>query len=177
MIFLTLPDLPTEDQLLSQAIAGSQAAVMQIYESYYVPVYQYIRMRVDDRMAAEDLASEVFVRMIDAINGKNPPRQSLRGWLFQVARFVLHDHYGELRKLPSTVLDEWISDDQQPEVDFIRKMDFELLRQGIATLNAEQQEVLVLRFGQMLNLQETADVMGKSYSIAPSKTCVMPSVE
>lgn len=164
MIFLVLPDLVEEDRLMAEAVAGSQAAIMQIYESYYTPIYQYIRLRTADRMIAEDLASEVFLRMIDALRRRKPPRQSLRGWLFQVARNVIHDHYGKTEKMQDTVLDEWLPapDEHSPESQFFSRMDLEMVRQGIHQLNAEQQEVIALRFGQMLDLQATADIMGKS---------------
>lgn len=67
---------------------------MQIYEAYFTPIYQYIRLRVDDTMTAEDLASDVFVKLINALRGPNAPRTSLRGWLFRVARSAVADAYG-----------------------------------------------------------------------------------
>jgi RNA polymerase sigma-70 factor (ECF subfamily) len=166
MIFLVLPDFAEEDRLLAEAIDGSQAAVMQIYEIYHTPIYQYLRMRVADQMLAEDLASEVFVKLINALRGKRPPRDSLRGWLFQVARNVLHDHYGKATRMPDTTLEEWLPapDDEQPEPQFFSRVDLEVVRRGISQLNPEQQEVIVLRFGQMLDVQSTADIMGKSVS-------------
>jgi RNA polymerase sigma-70 factor (ECF subfamily) len=164
MIVLVLPDLPAEDRLLAQARQGQQDAIMQIYDSYFPPIFQFIRLRVGERELAEDLASEVFVKLVGALQGSNAPRHSLRGWLFRVARNEIHDHYGKSRQLPTTTLDEWIPDssDNDPEVQFIRAVSVERARHAIRMLASEQQEVLILRFGQMLSLQETADIMGKS---------------
>jgi RNA polymerase sigma-70 factor (ECF subfamily) len=69
-----------------------------------------------------------------------------------------------------TTLDDWIPEptDNDPEVQFMRSVDIERARQAIRMLAADQQEVLILRFGQMLSLQETADVMGKSTSAIKS---------
>lgn len=170
MVSLVLPDIPTEDRLLASARKGDQAAIMQIYESYFDPIYQYLRLRVDDRMAAEDLASEVFLKFITALNSRNAPNQSLRGWLFRVARNVLHDHYGYTRKMPVTTIEDWVSAPQEdePEIQFIQNIDAARARQAMQMLVAEQQEVLILRFGQALGLQETADIMGKSVSAIKS---------
>jgi RNA polymerase sigma-70 factor, ECF subfamily len=170
MIVMVLPDIPAEDRLLAQARQGDSEAVMKIYDSYFPPIYQFIRLRVGDRFLAEDLASEVFVKLVDALQGRNAPHHSLRGWLFRVARNEIHDHYGKSRQMPMTTLDDWIPEptDNDPEVQFMRSVDIERARQAIRMLAADQQEVLILRFGQMLSLQETADVMGKSTSAIKS---------
>lgn len=174
MIVLILPEIAEEDLLLDRARHGDKDAVMQIYEQYFPPIYQYIRLRVDDRMVAEDLASETFTGFIEAIDRGNAPRHSLRGWLFRVARNLIADHYGASRKMATVTLDEtvddWLNapDDDLPEANFIRHADAQQVRQAMHQLNPEQQEVLVLRFGQMLSVQATADVMGKSISAIKS---------
>ncbi len=170
MINLVLPDIPAEDRLLEQARRGNQEAISQIYESYFAPIYQFIRLRVDDAALAEDLAAEVFVKFIGALRGRNAPRQTLRGWLFRVARHVLHDHYAKAGQFATATLEEWLPapslDD--PEAQLIRALDRDQIRRAIRMLTAEQQEVLILRFGQRLSLQETADIMGKRVNAVKS---------
>ncbi len=167
MITLVLPDIPQEDRLLRLARTGDQQAVMAIYEHYFPPIYQFIRLRTADSMIAEDLASDVFVKLVKALRGGNAPQKSLRGWLFRVARNTLHDHYG--REIPTETLNEWVpAAESGPEAQFIQMFTLERVRQALRMLGAEQQEVLVLRFGQALSLQETADVMGKSVSAIKS---------
>ncbi len=170
MIVIVLPDIATEDRLLAEARGGDSDAIMEIYEQYFPPVYQFIRLRVGDAALAEDLTSEVFVKLVDALRGRNAPRQSLRGWVFRVARNVLATHFGKVRRYPMTSLEEWIPSpsEHDPEVQFIRTLNLERARQALRRLNAEQQEVLILRFGQKLDLQETADIMGKSVSAIKS---------
>lgn len=170
MINLVLPDIPTEDRLLEQARRGNQEAISQIYESYFAPIYQFIRLRVDDAALAEDLAAEVFVKFIGALRGRNAPRQTLRGWLFRVARHVLHDHYAKAGQFATATLEEWLPAPSldNPEAQLIRALDRDQVQQAIRMLTAEQQEVLILRFGQRLSLQETADIMGKRVNAVKS---------
>ena len=143
---------------------------MHIYEQYFPPVYQFIRLRVGDPVLAEDLTSEVFLKLVDALRGRNAPQQSLRGWVFRVARNVMSSHFGKMRQYPVTSLEDWMpaTSDHDPEVQFIRSLNLERARKALRKLNAEQQEVLILRFGQKLDLQETADIMGKSVSAIKS---------
>lgn len=167
---IVLPDLSTEDRLLAQARSGDQLAVMRIYDAYFSPVYQYIRLKLGDSMTAEDLAADVFVRFIAALRGGTAPRDSLRGWLFKVARHQIADYYGEQAKLPQTTLDDWVSapSEEQPEVQFLATVSTQRAQNAVRMLAADQQEVLVLRFGQQLTLQETAGIMGKSVSAIKS---------
>lgn len=170
MIVLVLPDIQEEDALLLRARGGDRAATMEIYERYFPPVYQFIRLRVDDPMVAEDLSSEVFVTLVESLRGRNAPRHSLRGWIFRVARSVLHAHYGKTKRFSSVALEEWMPepDDDGMESAAIRSINMEQAKQAIRSLNPEHQEVLILRFGQKLSLQETADIMGKSIAAIKS---------
>jgi len=171
MIVLVLPDLPTQDDLLEQASRGDQDALREIYVAYFTPIYQFIRIRVGDAQLAEDLASDVFLDFVVAVKGRGAgPRQNLRAWLFRVARNKIYDHYGHDRQYPTTTLEEWLPDtpEDNPEAQFVRALNLENAREALRQLAPEQQEVLILRFGQMLNLQETADIMGKTVSAIKS---------
>lgn len=170
MILLVLPDIAAEDQLLARARRGDQNAVMEIYESYFPPIYQFIRLRIEDAAQAEDIASDVFVKFIMALRQHKAPHHSLRGWLFKVARNEIHQHYGRKRRFPTTTLDEWMpaTSGDSPETDFIRTLDLERAQRALRMLAVDQQEVLILRFGQMLSLEETADIMNKSVSAIKS---------
>lgn len=166
MLLLLLPDLPDEDRLLAQARQGSRKAVGEIYETYFDPVFRFIRWRVDDPGLAEDLTSEVFIKFLNALQSPNAPRQSLRGWLFRVARNVLYDHYQQ--PVISSELDESLVAPDDAEADFIQRLDVERVRQAVGALAADQQEVLILRFGQMMSLEDTAESMGRTVSAIKS---------
>lgn len=170
MIFIVLPDIPAEDRLLDRARQGDQDAIRQIYEAYFSPIFQFIRMRVDDTYTAEDLSGNVFLKLVKACQEHKAPQKSLRGWLFKVARNEIYDYFGKQQRLAETVLAEWIPapDDHEPEVQFMRRLSIEHARYAIRQLSPDQQEVIILRFGQLLNLQETADIMGKSVQAVKS---------
>ncbi len=168
MFLIVLPDLDVEDRLLAAARRGDQDAIMRIYESYFPPIYQFIRLRVEDRQAAEDLASDVFVKFVSTLQTRQAPRTSLRGWLFRVARNLLHDYYGKQKQFPTTTLDEWVPATDDPEAQAFAAWDIDRTRRALRMLAEDQQEVLILRFGQGLNLQETADIMGRQVGAVKS---------
>ena len=163
---LGLPDLPEEDRLLAQARRGDRKAIAAIYETYFDPVYSFIRWRVDDPALAEDLTADVFMKFLSALQSPNAPRQSLRGWLFRVARNALHDHY--LRPGAADELDEDIPAPEDSEIALMRALDAERVRDALQSLADDQQEVLILRFGETMSLQDTADSMGRSVTAIKS---------
>lgn len=163
MLLIILPDLSEDEQLLADARHGSPAALTRIFDTYFQPVYGFIRLRVDDPALAEDLSSEVFVRLVTAMRQRSGPRSSLRGWLFQVARNLINDHYRGRKGFAESALDDWLPDTQNADMELlaIRASSAEQTRRALHTLSPDQQEVLILRFAQNLSLQETADLMGK----------------
>jgi RNA polymerase sigma-70 factor (ECF subfamily) len=159
-----LPDLATEDRLLARLTGGDKAVWSVIYERYFPAVYRFIRMRTPDKALAEDIASEVFIKLLDYSQLRRGPRTSLRGWLFKVTRHEMSRHLKQAQRTPLIALDTWeVPDDNADiEVQFIRTVDSEQALRALQKLNPNQQEVLILRFVEDLSLQETADVLGKN---------------
>lgn len=170
MIVIVLPDVAQERQLLHDASRKSQSAQKEIYEQYFSPIYNFIRLRVNDREQARDIAADVFLDFFIALNKPNPPRTSLRAWLFRVARNKIYDYYGHKKQISSETLEEWIpaSQEHNPESQFLHDYTLERTRRVLGMLADDQREVLILRFGQELSLQETADLMDRSVSAVKS---------
>lgn len=163
-----LPDIDTENRLLAMARRGDKRAVADIYEKYFPSVYQFVRLHVESTHSAEDIASEVFFRLVDNIGKSNGPQKTLRGWLFQVARNEIYRQHGKRRKMPTTTLEEWVPASDDVEAEFAQRAGIDRVRKALQMLSSEQQEVLILRFAEALSLEETADMMGKSVSAIKS---------
>jgi len=170
MFLIVLPDTSTENTLLFRLQSGDDDAVMAVYEEYFTPLFHYVRLKTGDPALAEDLVSEVFVKLIRALGTKSAPHSHLRGWLFRVARNEIATHYQKADKVNIIHLEEWMPapSETNPETRIGDLMEIHRMRHAIRMLNDEQQEVLILRFGQRLSLKETADIMDKSVSAIKS---------
>lgn len=152
----------TGDDLLQRVRAGDRQALTEAYETYLEPIYQFVRMRVNDRQVAEDITSTVFEKLIGAVQRGKGPRSHLRGWLFKVARNEIKDHYGRRIHLPLEGAQSLFSDAPGPEQHAAHQIEVERMRAALAQLSPEQQEVIILRFDQRLTLQETAEALGRN---------------
>jgi len=154
-----------EDELilLHRARSLDQEALAIIHDQYYKPIYRYIAYRVSDPQNAEDLTSEVFIRLLNALRDKHAPQNTLRGWLYGVASRVVKEHYRDKKKHNwSELEDNVVNHSDNPAKLFENKIVKERLVTVMHDLTEEQQNVLALRFGYEMPIKEVADTMGKS---------------
>jgi RNA polymerase sigma-70 factor, ECF subfamily len=140
------------------------AALAQIHDRYYAAIYRYVRYRLDDEAVSEDIASEVFVRLLDALRKQGGPTKDLRSWLIGTASNLVNDHLRRRYSRKTQPLDQedpLIAPDN-PEASMDEHFQHEQLRRAIGKLTAEQQHVLALRFTEEFSLEETAFQMRKS---------------
>jgi RNA polymerase sigma-70 factor (ECF subfamily) len=152
---------PNEKALLEQARRLDERALGQIHDRYYPEIYRYALYRTGRTEVADDVAGEVFLRLLDALHGGRPPRTTLRGWLFGVAANLVADHF---RRAPreSALLDDDVAAPGSAAAEAEGRLQRQVIQAAIRQLTREQQEALALRFGSGLSLDETAAAMGKS---------------
>ena len=134
-----------------------------IYDRYFSEIYRYVRYRIDDDAMAEDIASDVFVRLLEAAQKKQGPQSSLKGWLIATASNAVDDHLRRQYRRPVEDLSDSMPDEGlsvHAQVDLREQT--QLVQTAYAQLTHEQQDVLALRFGQGYSLEETATYMKKN---------------
>lgn len=155
-----------EEQLLIGARQFDRTALARIHDRYYGQIYRYARYRTGDDQTAQDTASEVFLRLLDALQEGQAPHQSLRGWLFSTANHVVNDHFRRHYRVELQDLAEHeavlATDQANPEHQLLLSLTHEQLRSALSRLTPEQQHVITLRFGHGLSHRETAHILNKS---------------
>lgn len=149
----------TEAELLSRILELDDKALAEVHDLFYPRIFRYAFVRTGDTDIAADIASETFLRLLDAINKGRPPHTTLRGWLFGVAAHLVVDFYN--RKKYSE-LDETQPANSSTHVDAETNLRRAEVQIAIETLTSEQQEVLALRFTSGFSIEETAVHMHRS---------------
>lgn len=146
-----------EQRALDGLRSLNSQAIGAIYDQYFPEVYRYVRYRINDDAAAEDIASDVFVRLLEATQKRQGPQSSLKGWLIATAAHAVNDHLRRQYRRPVEALPKSLPDhgaNVHSEVD-IRERN-RMIQNAYAQLTSEQQHVLALRFGQGYSVEETA---------------------
>jgi len=143
-------------------------AITAIHNRYYPEVYRFARFRVSDEVTAEDIAADVFMRLLEAVHNSRGPYSNLRGWLLRTTANIVNDHFRRLYTRPkedSSEVLENSSDLYLSQSDPVVLSDLaernRLLQLAIDKLTDAQKLVITLRFGNRFSLEETAQLMGK----------------
>jgi RNA polymerase sigma-70 factor, ECF subfamily len=156
--------LTTPDQRdLERARTYDAETLAEIYDRYSGSIYGYLYRVTGDAAHAEDLAGEVFLRLLEALPTRRAPRDNLEGWLYRVAHNLAMDLFRRQKKGPAVPLaEELVAQEGQPS-DLVEEMQAkQQLRARIQYLSSDQQRVILLRFAEELPLMEVARLMGKS---------------
>ena len=152
-----------ERALLKRARTYDEQALGILYDQYAPLIYSYLYRRVHDAQIAEDLTSEVFLRMLQAIQSEKLWHTSFRGWLYRIAHNLAVDHLRKQPPVPALALEEeLVADQRDPESAAAEQLSHERLQAAIGLLTPDQQQVLALRFGEQLPAREVAEIMDRS---------------
>lgn len=154
---------PTEAELIRLAQQGDEDALTALYEANVEVIFVYLNYRVRSRSAAEDLTSEVFLRMVRGLPNYRNQGIPFRAWLFKIAANLLTDHYRQHGKYNTLPVSE---NEVSPDLDLLEHISEEdeksALRQAILMLPEAYQTLLLLRFVENLPHSEVAYIMQKS---------------
>ncbi len=155
--------------LLQAARAGDSAAYDRLYNLYADRVFRYLYARLGQRELAEDLTADVFVRLL-----KNLPRfkvnaarpvASFSAFVYRVAGNLLTDQYRKQKHRDHQDIDDQphLADHRpEPFVQTAASENSRELMDAMQLLGAEQQAVLLYRFGEEFSVNEVAEIMGKT---------------
>ncbi len=158
-----VPARSLETGIFKQAQKGDPDALGQIYDDYFERIFRFVYFRTSHKETAEDLTEDIFIKAFRALSSMEGGPEKLQGWLFQIARNAIIDHYrskkpttdiAELEleaSYTSTILDELHLQTEQQR-----------LVQAIRQLPTEQAQVVQLRFLEDLSIQEIAEQLDKS---------------
>jgi RNA polymerase sigma-70 factor, ECF subfamily len=137
--------------------------ISSIFDRFFPVVFKYVRYRVNDIAQSEDIASDVFVRLLEAVKSGKGPDSNIKAWLLGTASHAVNDHHRKNYRRPTEEISESIQDYQDaPSETSEQRERQKRIRLALSKLTTEQQHVIDLRFGQDLSLEETAIVMKKN---------------
>lgn len=150
-------------EVIARAQSGDSEVIGELYELYNLDVFRYLYYRLGDRHAAEDLTSEVFIRMIRALHGYRSQNASFDAWLLQIARNLAVDHVRKLNVRNHVSLEEEMVAEKEDVVGAVeRKLTSDKLARALNRLSEDQRDVLVLRFVNGMRLEQVAQTLHKS---------------
>ncbi len=133
----------------------------QIYRTYLTDVYRYIRRLSGSEQIAEEIASETFLKAMDALKHFRGDCD-IRVWLCQIAKNLYFSQlrqekqqttYCELPELPG---------DPSPEEGLVRQADVLQIRRILHSIPEPYKEVFMWRVYAQLSFRQIGTLYGKT---------------
>ncbi len=156
-------DVLAEWQLVQRAQRHDEPAIAALYETYYPKIYNYAFMQMGDIHAAEDLASDVMLKMIESLHKYTFRGLPFGAWVFRIARNRLIDLHRRRKRRGEVDLSETIAATlASPQALAERALERGQLQVALKHLTDEQRQVIVLKFIEGFDNRSVGKIMGRS---------------
>jgi RNA polymerase sigma-70 factor, ECF subfamily len=151
-------------KLVGRAQAGDRDALEELYLIHFDRIYGYLHLTVGNRHDAEDLTTQTFLRMLEAIGRFRWQTAPFSAWLFRIAHNLSMDHFRAARR--------WQPEEEVPEPAGAQERSAEdeafqaigrrSMLEMIEGLSDEQRQVLTLKFVFNFTNSDVATILGKT---------------
>lgn len=136
----------------------------RIYLEYHKKVLGYLSSKLFNKSEAEDIASDIFVKVYENFDKYDEKKASISTWIYTITKNTLTDYFRthkQFEEMPD-IPDESISvEDKICNDDMLDK-----LAKALETLRGRERELIILRYYENKSLKEIADYLNISYSYA-----------
>ena len=146
-----------EDRLIKKIEQGDIRAADELIGIYYPEILRYCLWHAPNRAFAEDAAQETFLKALRYFD-RYTHRGKFRAFLYQIAANTCIDMRRKIRTA-ETSLEEMQVDPAKEETGYADVQSDLALRQMVKGLPPDQQEIVLLRFGQDLTMREIAEAV------------------
>jgi RNA polymerase sigma factor (sigma-70 family) len=164
----------TDQQLVHQYVEGNTEALSTLVSRYKDKIYTSIYLLVKDKYLAEDLFQDVFIRIIDTLNGGRYTEEGkFLPWALRIAHNMCVDHFRKVKRSPSIktsddrdIFEVLNFNEASPEQKMMQNQSHDRIRKMIDMLPEDQREVIILRHYADLSFKEIAELTKCSINTA-----------
>lgn len=164
----------TDPELIRRYIAGEEIALEELIRRYQKQVFSFILLKVKDRILAEDLFQDTFIKVIDSLrSGNYRDEGKFIPWVLRIAHNLCIDYFRRASRHPKIITSEGkdifefmgFSDESKEDI-IIRDQTYSTMKTLVSRLPEEQKEVVILRHYAELSFKEISEITGVSINTA-----------
>ena len=145
-------------RLVEKAAGGNFEAFGELYSIYLDRIYRYVFYQINDKMTAEDITEEVFIKAWKAIRTCKGKEKTFLSWLYRIAHNHLINTLNYMKKFTSIEKVEFID----PKQKIGAEIECQELIETMTCLPKHQKQVIILKFIEGLDNREIGKIMGKN---------------
>ena len=150
-----------EDELtMCEVREGAVGKLELLFDRHYPGILRYFQYLTSNRTLSEDLAQEVFFRILK-YRHTYQPEGNFRAWLYQIARRVHADQLSKRKPEVAMPVEatEISGAALPPDREFQKKQETLMLRRALAAMPGDKREVLIMSRFLELKYEEIATVL------------------
>ena len=136
----------------------------ELYREYRDKVSGYVFSKLYDTKDAEDLVSEIFLKVYEKYSTFDPARASVSTWIYTITKNTVTDYLRRNRtysELPDDFPDgECLSD------GILREESLRELSRALSQLDERSRTLIIFRYYRQMSLKDIAERLGISYAYA-----------
>ena len=140
----------------------------KIYLEYKEKVFRYVKGKVRNLADAEDITSEIFLRVQTSLDSYDEEKSTLSTWIYTVTHNTVCNYYRERSKRALSIDENALCSDTDNGV--VAEIENEILKENLAialeTLTEREQDIIVLYYYYEIPLRDIAVKMGVTYTNA-----------
>ncbi len=136
----------------------------EIYLQYRDKVFGYVKNHVNSIEDAEDITSDIFVKIFSKLDTYDDSKASISTWIYSMTSNTVIDFY-RTNHVHSEIPEDLCDEANTIEDEILNNESLELLADALEKLPQELMDIIVLRYYKGLTLQEVAKLMNLSYGV------------
>lgn len=132
---------------------------VRLYRKYYDAIFRYCVHRLFDRTTAEDITSDVFLKVVENFGRFKGNERQFRNWLYRIATNAVNQHLRKTARRENLLnsVHEHAGDRGSDRERDSEKL--HLLRDAVLALKPRYQTIITLRFFENMKCTEIAEVL------------------
>jgi RNA polymerase sigma-70 factor (ECF subfamily) len=151
-------NLENEAEIVGRA-KTDDAAFEILYNHYFPKIYGYVFRRIGNREAAEDIVSNVFLKVFSNLKKYEDRGFTFGSWVYRIATNSLMDHYRRNKPGMEVELEEKDGEnfsDNNQITSVEQKQDRAAIEKVLQKMPERYREIINLRFFAELEIEEIA---------------------
>lgn len=133
-----------------------------LYTEYRDKVSRYVFCRLQNKSDAEDIVSEIFLKVYEHFDTFDASLASVSTWIYTITRNTVTDYFRSNRIYAE--LPEEASDGDDVDCVVLRKESLAALGKALGKLDERRRALVILKYYKKMSLKDIAARMGISYA-------------
>jgi RNA polymerase sigma-70 factor (ECF subfamily) len=157
--FSMMPD--DYNKYVKSAIDGDTEAFGELYKIFLSRIYRFVYYLTGDEFSAEDITQNTFLRAWKSLPNFSFNEGTFQSYLYTIARNLVIDDQRKKKAYSLEGYENILESKENLENAVWKNEASEKVHQALADLDADDREILILRFFEEMQFEEISKVIGK----------------